>query len=64
MGSLDSLRGEFKQFLLSLLDNHLPGISDLLFDSFVIVWIAFFALIVHVILHIFVRRSLLRPVPY
>lgn len=60
MGSLDSLRDEFKQFLFSLLNTHVPGISNLIYDGFVIVWIVIVTLILHVILHVYLRRSLLQ----
>lgn len=59
MGSLQSLREQFKEYLLSLLNNHVPGISELVFDGFVILWVAFIALVLHVILHVFLRRSLM-----
>lgn len=60
MGSLDTLREEFKQFLLTWLESNVPGASVFLFDVFVLVWIAFFGLIVHLILHVFLRRILVR----
>ncbi|KKN38603.1 hypothetical protein LCGC14_0751790 [marine sediment metagenome] len=60
MGSLDTLRNEFKQFLLALLESYVPGLSNLLFDGFVLVWIIAFTVFLHIILHVFIRRSLLK----
>jgi miniconductance mechanosensitive channel len=60
MGSLDNSRDEFKQFLFSLLDSHVPGISNLLYDGFVLVWIIAVTLFLHILLHVYLRRSLLK----
>ncbi|MCR9262312.1 MAG: mechanosensitive ion channel family protein [Pseudomonadaceae bacterium] len=60
MGSLDSHRDQFKEFLLSWLEGHAPGISTFVFDIFVVLWITLVAIIFHLILHVFIRRLLVR----
>ncbi len=60
MSSTDGLRSDFKQFLLSWLEFHVPGFSEALFNGIVVLWIALFALALHFILQIFLRRLLVR----
>jgi len=60
MSSMDTLRSEFKQFLLSWLELHIPGFSEILFNGIVVLWIALFALTLHLFLQIFLRRLLVR----
>lgn len=60
MGSLESIREQFKQGFLSWLEHHVPGVSALVFDGFVVLWIALVALILYFILNLFLRRILLR----
>lgn len=62
MGSLESIREQFKQFSLSWLENYLPGVSELLFDGFVVLWIALVAIILHFILRVVLLRLLVRLV--
>jgi miniconductance mechanosensitive channel len=58
MGSLESLRDQSKQILLSWLQNTIPDMSDLVFDGLVVLWIALSALILHFCLHVLLRRLL------
>lgn len=58
MNSLDSLREQFKHFLLSWLEGLIPGMSELVFSSLIFLWIAFFTLALHLFLHIYLRRLL------
>ncbi len=58
MERLDAHRDEFKDFLLSWLDAHIPGIPELVYDLIVLSWIAAFAVMLHVFLHGFVHRLL------
>ena len=60
MSSTNTLRSEFKQFLLSWLELHIPGFSEILFNGIVVLWIALFALTLHLFLQIFLRRLLVR----
>jgi len=60
MNNMDALRSEFKQFLLSWLELHIPGFSEILFNGIVVLWIALFALTLHLFLQIFLRRLLVR----
>lgn len=60
MGGLDSLRDQFKQFLLSKLQSYAPGVSDIVFAGIAVLWIAVFALVLHVLLQVFLRGALVR----
>lgn len=60
MNSMDALRSEFKQFLLSWLELHMPGFSEIVFNGIVVLWITLFALALHFFLQIFLYRSLIR----
>ena len=63
MSSTDTLRSEFKQFLLSWLELHIPGFSEIIFNGIVVLWIALLALTLHLFLQIFLRRLLVRNMP-
>ncbi|MCW9012798.1 MAG: mechanosensitive ion channel family protein [Gammaproteobacteria bacterium] len=54
---MDTIRSEFKEFLLSWIEHHVPGAGNLLFNGLVVVWIGVFALGLHFFLHFFVRRQ-------
>lgn len=58
--SVKTLHGEFKEFLLSWLETHVPGVSDIVFDGIVLLWIALFAIALHFFLHGFLRPLLER----
>jgi miniconductance mechanosensitive channel len=60
MNSMDALRSEFKQFLLSWLELHMPGFSEIVFNGIVVLWITLFALALHFFLQVFLHRSLIR----
>lgn len=60
MNSMDALRSEFKQFLLSWLELHMHGFSEIVFNGIVVLWITLFALALHFFLQIFLHRSLIR----
>jgi len=61
MNSVYALRSEFKQFLLSWLELHMPGFFEIIFNGIVVLWIALFALALHFFLHGFLRSLLARP---
>lgn len=48
---MDNLRVEVKQFLLSWLDQYWPWDTQLEFEILVLLWIAFIATVLHVLLH-------------
>ncbi|MGA0394176.1 MAG: hypothetical protein ACO3MW_08980, partial [Rhodospirillales bacterium] len=58
--SVKTLHGEFKEFLLSWLETYVPGVSDIVFDGIVLLWIALFAIALHFFLHGFLRPLLER----
>lgn len=58
--SVKTLHDEFKDFLLSWLDTHIPGYSDIVFDGIVVLWIAVIAVALHCFLHGFLRPILER----
>jgi len=58
--NVESLRGEFKEFLLSWLETHMPGISNIVVDGLVVLWIVLFAVGLHYFLHGFLRNLLVR----
>lgn len=60
MGGMDTLRDEFKQFLLSWFEAHVPGIAQIAFNSVIIIWIIFFAIVLHFFLHFFLHRLIVR----
>jgi len=60
ISSVKTLHSEFKEFLLSWLDTHIPGISDTVFDGLVVLWIVLFSVALHFFLHGFLRRMLER----
>ena len=60
MNSVETLRGEFKEFLLSWLEPHIPGISNIVFDGLLVLWIVLFAVGLHYFLHGFLRNLLVR----
>lgn len=60
MSNTGGLRSEFKQFLLSWLELHVPGFSEIVFNGIVVLWIALFALALHFFLQIFLHRLLVR----
>ncbi len=60
INSVKTLHGEFREFLLSWLETHMPGISGAVFDGLAILWIVLFAVALHFFLHGFLRRLLER----
>lgn len=60
MGSLETLRGEFKQFILAWLELNFDGSSELVFGAIVVAWIVIFGIALHYFLHRFVRNLLVR----
>ena len=56
---MDSTRDQVKNLLMSWLDNYLPTGSEFMFDGLVLIWLGVFSLLLHVFLHVFLRRSLL-----
>ncbi len=59
MSSLDARRNEFIKFLLSWLELHVPGYSEVLFSGLVVLWVSLFALALHLVLHVFLRSRLI-----
>ncbi|MGI9228079.1 MAG: mechanosensitive ion channel family protein [Gammaproteobacteria bacterium] len=59
---MDNLRSEFKQFLLSWLETNVPGIAHITYNGLVVLWIAIFAIALHVFLHVFIRKLLVKLV--
>lgn len=55
---MNSLRDEFKEFLITWLERQVPGADIILFNGIIVLWIAVFALVLHVFLHFIVRRQL------
>ncbi|MCW8935553.1 MAG: mechanosensitive ion channel family protein [Gammaproteobacteria bacterium] len=55
---MDTIRSEFKQFLLSWLEQYMPEAGSFLFDGLVLVWIGVVALVLHFFLCFFIRRNL------
>ena len=60
MSGIGALRSEFKQFLLSWLELHIPGFSQIAYNGIVVVWIALCALAVYYLLQIFLHRLFVR----
>jgi miniconductance mechanosensitive channel len=60
MSNTDTLRSELKQFLLSRLELHIPGLSEIVFNGIIVLWIALLALALHFFLQIFLHRLLVR----
>ncbi|CAA0095963.1 Miniconductance mechanosensitive channel YbdG [Halioglobus japonicus] len=60
MSNLNTFRNEAKQSLLSWLDKYLPAAPEMAFDIIVLLWIATFALMLHIFLHRFVHPLLAR----
>ncbi len=58
MDNLDGLNDQFKRFLFSWIESYAPGVSGLIFNGFVVLWIALVVLVVHLILHVYLRRLL------
>lgn len=58
MSNLDTRRSEFKQFLMSWLELHVPGISEIVFGGLVVLWVVLFAIALHFFLHKFLRSRL------
>ncbi|MCW9047144.1 MAG: mechanosensitive ion channel family protein [Gammaproteobacteria bacterium] len=55
---MDTIRSEFKQFLLPWLEQYMPGAGSLFFDGLVLLWIGIVAIVLHFFLCYFVRRNL------
>lgn len=58
MIGVDSLRDQFRQFLLSLLETYIPDFAHIALNVIIVAWILLFAVILHVFLHFFVHRLL------
>lgn len=54
------LREQVKQFLLSRLEGHVPGMAEELFGVVVVLWIVLFGIVLHYVLHRLVRGTLVR----
>lgn len=60
MSSLDNLRNEFREFLLSWIELHAPGYVEIIYSGFALLWLIVFAIALHLFLHKFVRGILVR----
>jgi miniconductance mechanosensitive channel len=59
---MDNLRSEFKQFLLTWFEAHIPNVAQIAFNSVVMLWIALFSIALHIFLHVFLYRLIVRVV--
>ena len=58
--SVETLRGELKNLIMSWLEANAPGVSALVFDALVLLWLILFALFLHVFLHFLLRVYLIK----
>mgnify|MGYP000055958800 FL=1 len=60
MGSLNALREEFREYILSWLNIYVPDSVDWYLDLIIVLWMVAVGVVLHLFLHVLIRRILVR----